>query len=328
MSQASPPVPPIPGYFPLTMGQILDRTFRLLRSHFLQFLRIAAVFAAAMLAMYAVIGAALIVSGAFPKHGQTPDPIRVFAVLAPVGLSAWVVLMAVYAIFEAAATHASLQANLGIEVSFCEAYAPAMRKAGRVLWLIVLRYLWIGLPILVLFGTLAGLSFGLFHHRVDTAPGALFLAFPLFVLTYFGALVYGVIMMIRLALALPVCVSEGVSASCALKRSLALTRNAKGRIFVVMLTVYAAGYAAMMLFEAICFAVIGGGALFASSVHMQITDTWAVIAFAVLGLCLFGVLLLLIATLAAGYVIASTVLYHDQRLRVDGLPPLPAGEPA
>jgi hypothetical protein len=40
-------------------------------------------------------------------------------------------------------------------------------------------------------------------------------------------------------------------------------------------------------------------------------------------------LFLWIAALAAGYTMAFAVLYHDQRLRVEGIAPLaPAGEPA
>jgi hypothetical protein len=53
------------------------------------------------------------------------------------------------------------------------------------------------------------------------------------------------------------------------------------------------------------------------------------VAISVPVLCLLATLFLLIAALRASYSIAFAVLYHDQRLRLEGVPQMAtSGEPA
>jgi len=110
MSQGSPASF---GPVPLTIGQILDRIFRLFRGHFRLFLQIGSVLAAALFVIYGLVFGALFLAGVFPVAGHAPDPIRMIEVLFPSMFVAGIAFMAVYAIFEAAGTHAALQANLG-----------------------------------------------------------------------------------------------------------------------------------------------------------------------------------------------------------------------
>jgi hypothetical protein len=328
MSDPTLPAPAYPGYTPLTIGQILDRIFRLFRTHVVLFLKIASVLAAAFFAFYGLIGGALFAAGAFPTPHHPPDPVRVMSVLFPVFAIGVPAYMMVYALFEAAATHAALEANVGNKVSFREAYAVAWTNAGRFFWLIVLRYLWVALPVLVCFAIIAGLALLLWSRGGIPHPGVFFLAFPMFFLAYGGSCVYLVLMSIRLALATPACLAERLPAAAALRRSLDLTRNAKGRIFLVMLVVYAAAYVAFMVFEAVCFAVFAGGMLLSAALHIHWGPGTA-IAFFVPAMCLLATLFLLIAAMTASYSIAFAVLYHDQRLRLEGVPPLaPNGVPA
>jgi hypothetical protein len=96
-----------------------------------------------------------------------------------------------------------------------------------------------------------------------------------------------------------------------------------------MLAIYAAGYVAMMAFEMVGFAVAGVGVLLASVLHLHVSKPGVVMGMIVLGVVGAAALFLWIAALAAGYTMAFAVLYHDQRLRVEGIAPLaPAGEPA
>jgi hypothetical protein len=314
---------------PLTTGKILDRIFRLLRANFLVFLRIAIVPAASMLAMYGVIGAVLFALGVFRGPHHPPDAFRLAEVLLPVGCIAGLAFGLIYALFEAAGTYAALQANLGVKVSFHAAYRVAMKKAGRYLWLMILRQFWIGLPILTCYAIIAGVVLTFVSKGMVSNQGIYFAVFPLVVLMYLGSMVYAMIAALRLSLALPACIAENAAAAVALRRSLALTRNAKGRIFVVMLAIYAAGYVAMMAFEMVGFAVAGVGVLLASVLHLHVSKPGVVMGMIVLGVVGAAALFLWIAALAAGYTMAFAVLYHDQRLRVEGIAPLaPAGEPA
>jgi hypothetical protein len=328
MSYASPPPPQFPGFAPQTIGQILDRIFALFRTNFLLFLKIACAPAAAMFLLYGLIGLALFASGVLVVPPRPLDPLK-FMALVPVGLVVGVAFMAVYAIFEAAASHAALQANAGIRVTFRAAYAVAWKNAGRFVWLMILRYLWVGLPILVCYAIVAGVALALTAGAGKAHPGVYFAVFPLMLLAYGGAMVYAIFMSIRLSLAPPACLAEQLPATAALKRSLHLTRHAKGRIFVVMLVVYAAGYAAFLVFEAFCFAVIAAALFLGTVMHLHLNEPLTAIAIAAAVVFVFGAMFLWMAAIAACYAIGFAVLYHDQRLRIEGVPPLPpTGEPA
>src|ERR1035437_10255024 len=95
---------------------------------------------------------------------------------------------------------------------------------------------------LVMFGGMGILS----ANNAEPNP-ALFLLIPLIALLFIGAMVYGVIIAMRLSLAFPAALAEGLTAVAALRRSGQLTKGAKGRIFLVLLVVYALGYAAEMV---------------------------------------------------------------------------------
>lgn len=318
------PASPLPSYpSPLTIGQILDRIFRLFRAQIRLFLKIASLPAAAMVVMYGIIFGTMFMVAGFPRPGQTPpDPFKAMTVLLPVSFLAGLAFIILYAIFEAAGTHAALQANLGSPVTFREAYAVAFQNAGRCLRLMLLRVLWIGLPALGCFGLIGALMMPLFRDS-KPAPDAVLVWLPILFLMYFGSFVYAIIMGLRLSLALPACLSENLTARTALQRTVALTRKAKGRIFVVVLVVYALGYAVVLVFEFAGFVLAILGMFLASGLHLPAVVGF--IGFGIVGLCMVAAMFVYIAALVAGFTLALAVLYHDQRLRIDGVP---AGEPA
>jgi hypothetical protein len=328
MSQEALPGPSFSGFIPLTTGRALDRIFRLFRAHILLFLRIASVPAAGMVLVQAVVWGALIATGVFRHPQQPPGLFRMLTVLLPAGFIAGLVFGFVYAIFEAAGTYAGLRANAGLRTSMRTAYRVGLNHAGRYLWLMVLRQIWIGLPVWAGIGVIAGLMFALSSHATSSHPGMYFAAFPLLMLMYLGAMVYAVLMWIRLSLAVPVSVAENATASAALRRSLVLTKDAKGRIFVVILAVYAAAYVAMMALEIVVGALGGGGVLLFSFLNVHPSTLVIVIGAVVLAALFTAALLVWMAALSAAYVIAYAVLYHDQRLRMEGVPPLALEEPA
>jgi hypothetical protein len=141
----------------LTIGQILDRIFRLLRVNLRLFVEVASVPAGALCILYAVIGAALFATGVLSQPPHAPDPQKVLWVVLPSTLLGMAGFLLVYAVFEAAASYAALQANHGIKVSFREAYRIAWGSAGRFCWLMILRSLMIMLPTVLCFALIGGM---------------------------------------------------------------------------------------------------------------------------------------------------------------------------
>lgn len=318
MSQTA--IGPASGY-PLTFGQILDRIFKLLRAKARLFLGIALVPAAAMGLVYALMVGSLLFSGLMSQRQRQPIPWHVRPVLtAGVGLGFFgagcLLMLLVYALFEAAAIYAALEVDHGRDVSVRSAYAVAWRHAGRYVWVMMLRALYVAGPIVALAVVVGGSAYFAAQSEGGTlGPGTMFLLIPLILLLYLGAMVYAVLLSLRLALVVPASIAEDLEGNDAVKRSLALTRNAKGRIFLVFLVVYAAGYAALMALELGCGMLAGLGALVGMVAHLQIKPPWSYVGGGLVVTLAMGVMLLWVAAMWAGYAIAFGVLYHDQRLR-------------
>jgi hypothetical protein len=131
--------PPPPGA--LTFGQILDRIFHLMRSNFRLFVGIASVPAAGIAAFYALMIAAVL---SVVKPWQQPTSIPALSTMCwilGVVFIFYLLLMAIYALYEPAASYAALQANAGVNATFRQAWAVAWHKAGRYIWLSILRLL-------------------------------------------------------------------------------------------------------------------------------------------------------------------------------------------
>ena len=311
---------------PKTIGQILDRTYRLTRSHFKLLVGIAAFPSGLLLLVIASMEAVLWI----PMIGQWPKPpspevmLRSFtpAIFIPVMVIVALLSTAIFSIYLAAASYASTQADSGVKVTISEAYGLAWRHGRRHLWLIVLLYLYACLPIL-LFEGLFLVGSGMFARGYITASPAMFLLLPLGVLLYIGAIVYAMLMGLRLSLAFPACVEEGLTARAAIKRSFQLTPGAKGRIFLVMLVIYAALYAVMLVFYAVAGLLALIGILAAAVLHAHLSAPWSYIGLGLIGICAFVGMILFISLTYAGMTTALAVLYHDQRLRKDGPPPAP-----
>src|SRR5579863_8481946 len=83
-------------------------------------------------------------------------------------------------------------------------------------------------------------------HKAQPNPIFIVL-FPFLSFLQMAAMVVGVIVALRFSLAFPASVFEDLTAWQAIKRSGVLTRGAKGRIFLVLLVIYAATYLAILL---------------------------------------------------------------------------------
>lgn len=317
---STPPSPP-PG--PLTFGQILDRTYRLARANCKLFLGIASVPSAAIFLLFAAImGCMFVMIGPQILHDAAPPstfPTYQTALLVCLGFLAYPILFATFALYMPAASYAATQADQGVRVTFSDAYRVARRHFWRYLWLLILPALYVIVPLLVIV-VLVGLGTLLLHNQANlgTDPTAMFFLIPLAVLLYVGMIVYCILLMLRFAVAFPASVEEGLTAWAALQRSAKLTKKAKGRIFLVLLVVYAVMYAVNLLFILIFVLLAAIGAGVAMLAHVT---QGSPAFFILIGLAALGYLLVLVACTMFAYAAYSTtlaVLYHDQRLRKDG----------
>lgn len=324
---SSPIVPTAPGAIPgpMTVGRILDRIAAILRGNIRLFLELSAVPAAAMLATYGVLFGVLRLEGIFPPPAHVPQPANMVWTLSVAMLLAMVPMMLAYAVFQAAACHASIQANRGRKVTFREAYAVVWRYAGRYMGLMVLQALCIVVPMLLLaLAAASAVAAPALAGRGTLSPGAWFLMIPLIMLAYLVGFAYAVWMSLRLGLAFPACVEENLTAVEALKRSGVLTRKAKGRMFLVLLVVYAISYAAFLVVEMVVMAVVAVLALVASGMHLHVPYALGMAGFAAAAVGIFAFFCVWMALIWAGYAISLSVLYEDQVFRIDG----PAAAPA
>jgi len=329
MNLPFPPNPPPAGIplsspmVPMTFSQILDRIFRLMRANLKPFLVIGLLPMGVLFVFEGFFFAAMGLAGVFVRPPAHPDPIAVAWVIGLFMLLGLPVMVFVYGIYYAAASYAAVRADQGLTVSAGEALRLAWSKAGRYTWLMVLRGLIVALPILVCAFAffVGGLLLGLFP-KGNANTAALFFLIPLVVLLYLGSLVYAIVMSLRLSLAYPACVQEGLTARRAITRSAVLTQGAKGRIFLALLVIYAIGYAFFLVFYIVGIFIVAIGAV-AGIGHIHAASPGMYILLGLLAVCALVVILLWAILLMAAYSTAFAVFYRDQCLRKDGLPPSP-----
>jgi len=229
-----------------------------------------------------------------------------------------VLMIVISALYEPAAAYAALNANTGTRVTFGNAWAAAWSHAGRYIWLAILRALIVMAPIIV-FGALfvGSVGLSLIHGRVGTDSSAMVAIFPLIMLFYLGAMVYAVLVMLRLVLAVPACVAEDMSAWKSLRRSNQLTHGAKGRIFLLALLIYAIGYAAFLVAEMVIFFLGAMVALVGMLLHVAMAP-WGYIGIGVGAVIFLCAYLFWLALIAGAYQTLFAMVYQDQRLRLEG----------
>lgn len=325
MSQAPFPAIPAPNdRGPMTIGQVLERTFRIVSGNFWLFVAIGAVPFVAFLVT--VVGIQAIIFFPFLRPSLKPpmpehlahliDP---FTILPSIAI-AMVVNVVVYAFYLAAATRAATQSNLGMPVSISDAWQSAWKRIDSYIWLLVLMYAVTFFPALMVeIATIGGIILLMVGHA-GFNPAVILLA-PLGMLLFVGAMVYGMLMMLRLALAFPASVVEELPAIASLKRSNTLTQGAKGRMFIVLLVIYAACYGFVMVFIVV-LSLLGFLCSLAGLVlHTSLLSPLGFTAIGFLGFFALLGFLLYISLYLAGFTTSLVVIYQDQRLRNDH-PPL------
>ena len=298
---------------PLTLGEILDRTAELYRNHFLLFAGIAGIFAGAMLVMQMLHLGVLALLG-YPNAATglqwataTAAVLESLAVLLLAGLSI------------AANNRAVAWVYLDQPATVRGAAASILPRLRRYLWLMTVAAFRAWAPLAALYVAMFAMIFSMLpkgfltnpavaqHSAAASNPSA-FIAFglgmliiaPLFLL----ALVYGTWMSLRYSLAMPACVVEELPVGKALQRSIELSKDSRGRIFVLGLLVYAIKLLLGILlgFPFIIFAFKNPG----HPVPLALMAVQQIANF-------------IIDTLIGPmYAIGLTLFYYDQRIRKEG----------
>lgn len=276
---------------PMGIGDILDRTFRLYRDNFLNFIGIACIPQLAVLALLLVAAPLAFL----PKAGRlTP------AVIVPLAISAVAFFFAIIALSflsMAAIARSVSERYLGRAPMVLEAYKHVLRRALSLLWAYILwGLLFIGLIVVLAVG--GGIVGG--GLAAAGGRGLAVLAVVPFVIVGFVA---GIIMAVRFLFITQVVILEQVGGVAALRRSWRLTRKNFWRAVVIILLWVVLWGIGSLIFNypiAILGTVIGGqGSPLAAA-----------------GSAVGGQLAQILVS--PFYMIAFTLLYYDSRIRKEG----------
>ncbi|HUX28976.1 MAG TPA: hypothetical protein VMV39_09320 [Terracidiphilus sp.] len=290
---------------PLTLGEILDRTAQLYRSRFVLFAGIFAVYAGVVLVLNLLqIGVA-----SWLKGIHAGSWIWILTGTAAVIKVLLVFLFAGAAV--AAISRAVAWVHLGETATIRGAYLSIRPRLGRYLWLMTITIFVAWLPVGLAYGgyiafVLLYLPKGFMAHPAGSNQSAMVLfsvVSVVFVLALLPALAYGVVMMLRYALAVPACVVEDLKARKAIRRSIELSKGARGRIFVLGLLVFVIEIGLVGLSQTFFFVAAFKQHGHVSPIVQALSQIVAFFTNAVLGPI---------------YATGLTLFYYDQRVRKEG----------
>jgi hypothetical protein len=206
---------------PLSLGEILDRTFTLYRSHFLLFFGIAAIPQLLVLALQ-LFQVFLGLTAATPGTPGAAPVIRPALTGASivVGFATLIVLSIAYLLSQGATVSAVAELYLGRTPGIGESFRKVRGDLGTLYGVALLN----GLVVLV---------------------GFILLVIP------------GIYLLCRLMIAVPAAVLENLGPRSSLERSMALTKGSAGRAFLIFLLYIVLVFALALLFQVpISFALV------------------------------------------------------------------------
>jgi hypothetical protein len=285
---------------PLSTGEVLDRTFQLYRSRFALFASLAALpagvsFLSGVLQVLLTTGERVMRNG---MHLQVISKPLLSGIIFVTGLLLYFVC---YGITQAATTWAVAEIYLGKPATVGTAWKAATARWLRYV-LVTLRQYWsicwwpvlaiaMFAAVLVLVPRLGG--------RAVIAAGILSFVFGL---QFFASCIYAIYAAIRVSLAVPASVIESLGPNAAVRRSMTLLTERKGRIFLLGLLIIA-----MSMIVGVVLAPLTFFALRAHGAERYIIQM----------VQLVGTFLsrLLVGPVAA---IAVCLFYFDERVRHEG----------
>ncbi len=296
---------------PLSIGELLDRSFTLYRRHLALFVGIMAVPSVfglifALLVTTFMRGQGLMFQ---LQPGQPPpDPEKFLPVIA-VGAVVYVVMIlgywVLYMLALAATTLAVSELYVGRVMSIRDSYAHVTGHLGRLLLLALLWALWVGVPTMLIFVLLISPAF--LFARTTPANVIPVLVAIVTIFAMLASFVLGGFLWLRYALSVPALVLERVTARAAMHRSVSLTRGFLFRVFLLVLLAFVLAYTSAMFLQSpfIVGSMIAGGPMTTTGFMLQMAGT----VFGSIGTALTTPIM----------VIGFAVLYYDLRIRKEAL---------
>jgi type IV secretory pathway TrbD component len=275
---------------PSSLGEILDRTAQMYRSHFLLYFGIATVSYAAVLVLHLLASVLL-----FSHHVSNAKQLGGLSLLVSSGIGMIAILP--ISIAMAAVMRAVAMNYLGQSTTIGGAYAGIRQHWYRYILIMMAMYSYATVPAALVIGVTAAIV-----AAVPRSVGRNLIV-GLMVVLVFAAFAAAFWWMLRWLLAVPASLMEGLPVHRSLKRSALLTKGARGRIFVMLLLV---GAVMMVIQYAIQIP------MFVLMWKSRGVPTLATMIVASLGTFFSGSFVLPI------YSIALTLFYYDQRIRKEG----------
>jgi Membrane domain of glycerophosphoryl diester phosphodiesterase len=288
---------------PLTLGELLDRSFSLYRRQFWLFVGIMALPSLLALAFGVIVAV-------FNPQPMNPDSVAardtdpseivgalIWFFLAMAGML--VVYFITYAVALGATTVAVSELYMGRRVSIRSAYVPLRGKVGRLALLLVLVSL-------RMFGVLILMFMAIGFGGVIGSLGSGALGVLAVLIGVVGAFAVWLWMVLRYAVSVPAAVLENETATEAIRRSIELTRGSLGRVFALLAFTMIITYAVLGMFQGPFIAAgMMAGPETATAFWMNLAGT---LSGSVAG-----------AFTAPLMIVAFAVLYYDLRVRKEGL---------
>ena len=244
--QGGPPPPPT--FFelrPLTLSEVLDRTFALYRSRFWLFSGIA-VFSGALQALVGI--GSLLTQGRMMRQigaaaGKAPGTVPAFIPGVPelIGIAVTFVgallFFLAYSVTTAASVWAVSEVYLGRPADVRNSFRATIRRWYRYIGIAVWQaFSWAWIP-----------AVSLVLASILSAVGGAVLGGVLIVVGILGGGIGGYILYLRNMLAVPACVTERLTVRQSMRRSKGLAAGGKARIFVMQLVLLALYFVVGML---------------------------------------------------------------------------------
>lgn len=287
---------------PLSLGEILDRTFQLYRSYFLMFVGISS-FAAGLDLIWK-----LIQTTAVRALQHKVGLVALGAVSSGFTLVNVLIYIVVSAVAMAATARAVSAIYLGQSTGIALAYRESQSHWSRYVWLFIVAALLAWGPVMLIFMAILVVAVAVPGFSTGTL-GALVLPalMGLAMLVFFP---FGIWMTLRYSLANPACVFEDLPVRAALKRSVLLSKGAmqKLSIFVMLLLV-------VILSSILTYA--GLMPLFISVFRDSFHHVAPVVS---VGMTVYTFLIqFVVASITIPlYAIGLTLFYYDARIRKEG----------